>query len=67
MRGQPFTTISIPKELGDKLKGKLEGTSFHSVSSYVTFILRQIVARSKENEEVNEEKVKKELKILGYI
>ncbi len=67
MEEQTFTTISIPKVLAEKIKKKIEGTSFHSVSNYTTYVLRQIVAVSESKNKETEGKVKKQLKIMGYI
>jgi Arc/MetJ-type ribon-helix-helix transcriptional regulator len=71
-----ITTISIPKVLSEKLKEKMEGTGFNSVSSYVTYILRQVLSNpniptdGKEKEaftQEEEEKVKERLRSLGYL
>jgi len=67
-----FTTVSIPKPLFNKLKRQIEGTGFTSVSSYVTYILREIIAEKSEEEErafteEDEEAVKRRLRALGYI
>ncbi len=69
-----ITTISIPKTLADKLKERIKGTGFNSVSSYVTYVLRQLVSgieMDKEKKEAfseeDEERVKKRLRGLGYI
>jgi len=72
-----ITTISIPKVLADKIKKRIEGTGFNSVSSYVVYILRQVVSNiEKDGKEDNkkeafsrkdEEEVKKRLKSLGYL
>ncbi|HEC39590.1 MAG TPA: CopG family transcriptional regulator, partial [bacterium] len=35
-----YTTVSIPKPLADKVKNRMKGTGFSSVSSYVTYVLR---------------------------
>jgi len=56
-----YTTVSIPTPLFKKIQKKIEGTGFTSVSSYVTYILREIVI------EEDKEKVKEKLKALGYI
>ena len=68
------TTISIPKPLADKLKQRIEGTGFRSVSSYVTYILRQVLSSEEpknQNKEAfskeAEEKVKQRLRSLGYL
>lgn len=66
-----YTTISIPIQLNEKLKGKIEGTGFHSVSSYVIYVLRQLVsstdAADKGFTNQDEKKVKDRLKRLGYL
>ena len=70
-----ITTVSIPKPLADKIKAKIEGTGFNSVSSYVTYVLRQVLSvtedKEKEKREVFDEdaerQVKENLKKLGYL
>ena len=68
-----LTSISIPKSLADRIKEKIKGTPFNSVSSYITFIMRQIILESygggdnaKGNDKINENIILK-LKKLGYI
>jgi Arc/MetJ-type ribon-helix-helix transcriptional regulator len=68
-----FTTVSIPTPLFNKIEERIKGTGFTSVSSYVTYVLREIVATDyeKETKEVfskeDEEKVKERLRALGYL
>ena len=66
-----YTTISIPVQLNEKLKGKIEGTGFHSVSSYVIYVLRQLVSsmdkESRGFTNRDEKRVKDRLKKLGYL
>ena len=66
-----FTTVSIPTPLFKKIEERIKGTGFTSVSSYVTYVLREIVAEEEEKEEPftkeDEERVKARLKALGYI
>ena len=69
-----YTTVSIPKILAEKIKERMKGTGFSSVSSYVTYVLRQVLSsieaeeRSKEAfTKEEEEKVKQRLRDLGYI
>jgi Arc/MetJ-type ribon-helix-helix transcriptional regulator len=69
--GQKFTTVSIPTPLFKKIRERIKGTGFTSVSSYVTYVLREIVAEEEEDEEPftkeDEERVKARLRALGYI
>jgi Arc/MetJ-type ribon-helix-helix transcriptional regulator len=67
-----FTTISIPTPLAEKIKKRIEGTGFTSLSSYVTYVLREVVSGiEKESEEAfskeDEERVKDRLRALGYL
>ena len=69
-----YTTISIPTPLAEKVKKRMEGTGFHSVSSYVTYVLRQVISSIEEDEKgreafskEDEEKVKDRLRKLGYL
>ena len=39
-----YTTISIPVQLNEKLKDLIKDTGFNSASSFVTYVLRQIVS-----------------------
>ncbi|MFW9829034.1 MAG: CopG family transcriptional regulator, partial [Candidatus Thorarchaeota archaeon] len=45
-----YTTVSIPKVLAEKIKERMKGTGFSSVSSYVTYILRQVLSSIEEEE-----------------
>lgn len=68
-----YTTVSIPTPLVEKIKKRIEGTGFTSVSSYVTYILREVIANMDEDEDEDvfskedEEKVKERLRALGYL
>ena len=67
-----FTTVSIPTPLFKKVEERIKGTGFTSVSSYVTYVLREIVAEEEEEAEQpftkeDEERVKARLRALGYI
>lgn len=69
-----YTTVSIPKVLADKVKERMKGTGFSSVSSYVIYVLRQVLSSIEEEERTKqafskeeEEKVKQRLRDLGYI
>ncbi|MBU0963436.1 CopG family transcriptional regulator [Patescibacteria group bacterium] len=66
-----YTTISIPVQLNEKLKEKISGTGFHSVSSYVIYVLRQLVSSSYEEKKgftkEDEKRVRDRLKNLDYL
>jgi len=67
-----FTTVSIPTLLFKKVEERIKGTGFTSVSGYVTYVLREIVAEEEEKTEEafskeDEERVKARLRALGYI
>jgi len=69
-----YTTVSIPRPLADKIKESIKGTGFPSVSSYVVYVLRQVLTSIEEADrpkeafsKEEEEKVKQRLRDLGYI
>jgi len=67
-----FTTVSIPTPLFKKVEKRIKETGFTSVSSYVTYVLREIVTEEEEEAEEpftkeDEERVKARLRALGYI
>ena len=67
-----FTTVSIPTPLFKKIHERIKDTGFTSVSSYVTYVLREIVAEEDEEEgepfsKEDEERVKERLRALGYL
>ena len=69
-----YTTVSIPKPLADKVKERMKGTGFSSVSSYVTYVLRQVLSSIEHERRAKqaftkeeEDRVKQRLRDLGYI
>jgi len=68
-----YGTVSLPLPLIEKVKKKIKGTGVPSVSSYVTFILRQLFSEpcgAKSTEcfsKKEEEAIRRRLKNLGYI
>ena len=48
-----YTTVSIPKPLADKVKERMKGTGFSSVSSYVTYVLRQVLSSIEQDKRQN--------------
>ncbi|MFB6088519.1 MAG: CopG family transcriptional regulator, partial [Candidatus Aenigmatarchaeota archaeon] len=49
-----YTSVSIPVPLFEKVKDRIEDTGFTSVSDYVTFVLREVIATEEEEEEEKE-------------
>ncbi|MGB9732729.1 MAG: ribbon-helix-helix domain-containing protein [Candidatus Micrarchaeia archaeon] len=70
VKKRKYTTITIPTPLFEKIGEVIKNTGFSSVSDYVTYILRETIARIEEEKQgkskVNDELTKK-LKALGYI
>jgi hypothetical protein len=64
-----YGTISLPIPLIEKVKERIKGTGMNSVSSYVAFILRQILSLENSKEvftRSQEEEIRKRLDNLGY-
>lgn len=65
-----YTTVSIPKELGDRVEETIEGTSFSSTSDLVRFLLRSIVIQHQRRGELTEaefDEITEQLADLGYL
>jgi Arc/MetJ-type ribon-helix-helix transcriptional regulator len=65
-----YTTVSIPKELGERVEETIEGTSFSSTSDLVRFLLRSIVIQYQRRGELTEaefEEITSQLSDLGYL
>jgi len=63
--------VSIPASLYKKIEEKIKGTKIDSVSSYVTKVMQENLAKEEGASESlskdDEEKVKERLKALGYL
>ena len=67
---EKFTEVLIPTSLFEKVRERIKGTGFSSVSGYVTYVLREVLSEEEEEEvfsKEDEEKIKARLKALGYI
>jgi len=70
-----YTTVSIPLPLYKKIEELIQGTGFASVSEFVTYVLREVVALKERRggpaqphltpEELAE--IEQKLKALGYL
>ncbi len=61
------TIISMPSKLADNVRERIKDTDMSSVSEYVTFILRMILAEDADIKGSDEAKIKKKLEKLGYL
>ena len=69
-----YTTVSIPQTLHERLQKLIaKKTGFKSVSDYVTYVLREVVAMHETREtpepftSTDIEEIKSRLKALGYL
>ena len=63
--------VSIPDDLYEKIKSKLDEYGFKTVDEYVEFVLRNLLEEGEEEKPVfseeEEEMIKKRLRDLGYL
>lgn len=65
-----YTTVSIPKDLAERVEKTIEGTSFSSTSDLVRFLLRSIVIQHQRQGRLTEaefEDIADQLRDLGYL
>jgi len=67
-----FENVPIPKAIVEKIKKRIEQTDFDSVSSYITYVLQEVLSEENDEEEAvfskeDEARVKERLKALGYL
>ena len=75
MTGTAYTSISLPVELAEKIKRRIEGSGFTSLSGYATFVLREVLGQEPDERHnateavtnLEKREVLKRLKNLGYI
>ncbi|RLE90655.1 MAG: hypothetical protein DRJ46_03565 [Thermoprotei archaeon] len=71
--GGKYTTVSIPTTLYRRIKKIIQGTGFTSVSSFVTYILREVVASYEDRideepfTEEDKQAILEKLRKLGYL
>jgi Arc/MetJ-type ribon-helix-helix transcriptional regulator len=63
--------VELPKSIIEKIKKRISGTGFDSVSSYIAYVLDEILSEMEDDKndftEEDEEKVKERLRALGYL
>jgi Arc/MetJ-type ribon-helix-helix transcriptional regulator len=68
---EEMTKVLIPTSLYKKIEEKIKGSKNLSVSSYITKVLRERLAKEEAAQQdfskEDEEKVKERLKALGYL
>ncbi len=63
-----YTTVSIPDPLNKKVQKLIKDSGFASTSSFVTFVLREILAGHEDKSSFSgAESVKAQLEALGYL
>ncbi len=63
-----YTTVSIPDPLNQKIKKFIKNTGFQSTSSFVIYILREVLSdKTEESPVLDKEKIKERLRALGYM
>jgi len=65
-------TIKIPRTLYNSLKQQIKETGFNSVTDFIVYLLRDIVASGRVDKDISLTKeeiglIKKRLKTLGYL
>ena len=72
-RKSRYTTVSIPVSLYERIRELIRDTGFTSVSQYVTYVLREVVAAHEEARyeepftEEDKERILERLRRLGYL
>lgn len=68
-----YTTVSIPIVLYNRIKELIKDTGFTSVSQYVTYVLREVIAAHEEAKttepftEEDRQRIIDKLRKLGYL
>lgn len=70
MEDKQYTNIPLPNVIVNKIKERIKNTEFNSVSEYIVFILREVLADKDDKGSLTDEEekqVKATLKKLGYL
>ena len=70
--GRDKVTLKIPRPLYDRISGVIEGSGYNSVTDFVVYVLRDLMASRQvesgyETEQSESQSVKQRLKALGYL
>ncbi len=64
------TQIALPKELHEKIAGRIAGSQFESVQKYVVYVLREVIAADEAGDDLMTQeqrvRIEKRLRNLGY-
>jgi len=69
---EKYTSVQIPTKLAKKIEKRIQGTEFSSISSYVTFVLSEVVSETEPEagealSKEDDERIKARLRSLGYL
>ncbi len=69
---EKYTSVQIPTKLVEQIEKRIQGTEFPTVTSYVTFVLSEVVSETEpEQKEAlskeDDERIKDRLRSLGYL
>lgn len=70
MTSEAVENVSLPKDLCDKIRRRMQGSDFRSIEEYVVFVLEQVVADEREKPVYTpeeEKKIEQRLRDLGYV
>ncbi len=59
--------VSIPRDIYEKIKDRIQGTSFESVDEYVALMLENEFPEETQYSKEEEELIRERLRRLGYI
>lgn len=63
--------VELPKSIIEKIKKRIDGTGFESVSSYIAYVLNELLDEMEDDKDdftdEDEKKVKERLRALGYL
>ncbi len=68
---QEKETVEISSHIIEKIKNRIKDTGFDSVSSYIEYVLNEVLSDTEDKDEEfteeDEKKVKERLRALGYL